>query len=115
MNYREYLHKICTEADMDDRNAVTTLVQFLLSEAVEKNDVANAADRKLQEVMTARDYKEWVSDTAREMIKKNLEILPDGDFKEFVATNLDIITDDSLSFNDQLDLIIAREESEGDK
>lgn len=110
MTYREYLHKICTETDMDDKEDVTRLIQFLLQEAVEANSLSHRLEDKLKEVMSAKDFEEFVEINATEMSKEWLHNLPDSEFKDFALRNFDIIIDESKTFSEKQAEIKDREE-----
>ena len=111
MTYREHLHKICTETDLDDKEEVTRLISYLLQEAVDNNTVQHKLEDKLMEVMSAKDFHEFTESVAKEMAKEWIRNLPDSDLKTFAEHNMDIIMDDSLGMDEAMAKIREREES----
>lgn len=111
MTYREHLHKICTETDLDDKEEVTRLISFLLQEAVEENSLNRRLEDKLMEIMNAKDFNDFVQSTSKEMSQEWVQNLPDSDFKEFAIKYADIIADDSLSMDEAIKAIKEREEN----
>lgn len=110
MTYREYLHKLCTETDMNDKDDVTRLVQFLLQEAVEYNEISIRHEEKIKEIMSAKDFEEYTDKLADEMTKEWINNLPDCSLKDFAIKNLDIIMDDSMTREEALSAIRERED-----
>lgn len=92
--YREYIHDICTDTDLNDKESVTETLQMLAKEAVDNHDLLMTQEAKLQEVMSYKDYTEWTSKVAREMFCKDINGMPDGEFKDFVLKHFDEIVGD---------------------
>lgn len=93
MNYREYLHSQCKNCNLDDKEDVTMLIQFLLKEATDYHDLSLMMENKLKELMSAKSYDEWSTEKAKEKFKKEIDALPDdSDFKQWALGNFDKIT-----------------------
>ena len=101
MTYREYIYKICTEADLDDKDEIIELLQFLASEATRSNDVSNRFDKKLQELMTAKDYATFVKDEARKLWEEGIERMPEGEFKDFCMARAEEVTGKAFKQEEQ--------------
>lgn len=112
MNYREYLHKICTKTDLDDKEDVTALISFLLQEAVVHNTLCKKLESKLMEIMNAKDFDDFVRSTSEEVEQEWINNLPDSDFKDFAIKYADIIADGSLSMDEALAAIRERQEND---
>lgn len=112
MTYREYIYKVITGTDLSDQEEVTELISWLANELLEKTSFLKKTDEKLMEVMSARAYKKWSIKCAKEMFNESIENLPEGEFKEFLKRNGDVITDDNLSFNERSEIINERESND---
>ena len=40
-------------------------------------------------MMSAKDYKRWAMQTAKELFKEEVRNMPDGEFKEFATENME--------------------------
>lgn len=89
MTFREELYNRITSADLGNKEEVTILVQSLASDLIRYHDVSMEQEDKLQEIMTAKDYYEWSKEMARKMFIRDMESMPDSDFKDFVFEHLD--------------------------
>ena len=90
MGFEEYLHKVCTETDMNDADQATMLVQVIATEALRYRSLAMKQEEKLKETMLAKDYIKWTEETAKELFKEEIDRM-DGDFKEFAKDHFDEI------------------------
>ena len=61
--------------------------------------------------MSAKDFEEFAKTIAKDMTKKWLENLPEGDFRNFAMANMDILMDEELSVEEAVEAINEREES----
>ena len=93
MNYREYLYFLCDSCNLDDKQAVTMLIQLLLKEATEYHDLTMEYEKELKKVMTAMDFEQWTTQKGKERFIRDIEALPDDDeYKKFVLENMEKIT-----------------------
>ncbi len=102
MTYKEHIYEVCKNTDLDNKDDVLETMQYLAKELMDFQDLCLEYDRKLQEVMTAKDYLEWSTEKAKEKFKRDIENMEDGEFKTFCEENFDIITDESLSTEEAL-------------
>ena len=102
MTYKEHIYEVCNNTDLDDKDDVIETMQYLAKELIELHDMAKAYEGKLKETMTAKDYLEFVTARAKERIKSDIENMEDGEFKTFCEENFDIITDESLSYEEAM-------------
>lgn len=100
MTYKEHIYEVCKNTDLDNKDDVIETMQYLAKELMGFQDLCLVYDRKLQEVMTAKDYLEWSTEKAKEKFKRDIENMEDGEFKTFCEEN--IITDESLSTEEAL-------------
>lgn len=112
MNYREFLHEACTDTDMDNKEDVTMLIQFLLREAVNNHDSGMEYEEKLKELMSAKEFEIFSKESAVRLLERDLNSMPDCEFKDFALKNFDILIDDSLSFTEAHEAIKERERHE---
>lgn len=92
MTYKEYIYKLCTSADMDDKEDITNVMQILASECLKEHRLCMKSDDKLKEVLTAKAYEQWAEKTAKEIFKEEIEEMEDCDFKSFVLEHMELIT-----------------------
>lgn len=102
MTYKEHIYEVCNNTDLEDKDDVIETMQYLAKELMDFQDLCLVYDRKLQEVMTAKDYLEWSTEKAKEKFKRDIENMEDGEFKTFCEENFDIITDESLSYEEAM-------------
>lgn len=89
--YKEFIHGICTSANLDDEDSVIFAMQQLAYEAIHYRDAYKACEKKMGEVMSYKDYKEWEAKAAKELFQKELEGMVESEFKDFIMDNLDLI------------------------
>ncbi len=89
--YRDYIYDLCSSVDMDDKADVTLTLQILAKDAVRSNEQCVIQDKKLQEIMSYADYKEWTTKQAREWIKEDIAEMADSEFKDFIIENMGAI------------------------
>ena len=89
MELKEYIYKLCTDTDMTDPEAATELAQTLSMNLLRLDSVCKKQEDKLQEVMSAKDYKRWAMQTAKELFREEVGNMPDGEFKEFATENME--------------------------
>lgn len=89
--FREYLHDILQNVDMDDKEEVTEAMQFLVRELIQYHDIAMAQDGKLQEIMNAKDYMSFCEETGKDIFKQQVDLMEDGEFKQFCIDHFDDI------------------------
>lgn len=92
MKYDEYLYNVCKDTNLKDEEDVTATMQFLAQELKNYHDFAMKQDEKLKEIMTAKDYAEWKTEVGKELFRRQVEDMEDGDFKNFCLENWDKIT-----------------------
>lgn len=93
MNYREYLYFICDSCNLDDKEDVTELIQFLLKEATDYHDLTMEYEEELKKRMTAKDYEQWATQKGKEKFIRDIESLPDdNEFKKFTIEHMEEIT-----------------------
>lgn len=89
--YRDYIYDLCSSVDMDDKADVTLALQILAKDAVRRNDLCIMQEKKLQEIMSYADYKEWTTKQAREWFKEDVAEMEESEFKDFVIQNMGAI------------------------
>lgn len=89
--YREYLYEMCNSTDLSNEEDATLLVQTLVGDCLRYHDVAVEQEKKLQEIMSFKDFTEWSSNVAKRMFKEEVNGMADGEFKDFVLENFDEI------------------------
>ena len=102
MTYKEHIYEVCKNTDLDNKDDVLETMQYHAKDLTDSQDLCLEYDRKLQEVMTAKDYLEWSTEKAKEKFKRDIENMEDGEFKTFCEENFDIITDESLSYEEAM-------------
>lgn len=100
MTYKEHIYQVCNATDLDDKDDVIETMQYLAKELIDFQDLCLVYDNKLQEAMTAKGYLEWSTEKAKEKFKKDIDDMEDSEFKTFCEKNFDILTDDSLSYEE---------------
>ena len=70
MTYREQIYKACDSTDLDNNDEVIGLIQFLAGEAVQNHEVLLALENKLKEVVSAKEFDEFIKKTAKEQTLK---------------------------------------------
>lgn len=91
--YREHIYKVCTKVDLNDKEDVTEALQYLADEATKNNDFLTCYDNKLQELMSASDYRTWSTNVARDMFKAQIDRMDEGEFKDFCKKRFEEITE----------------------
>ena len=100
MSYRELIFKTCVNTDLNNKEDVTSAMQYLTKEAVQNFELCGKMESKLKEIMTAKDFEEWSSETAREMFKAEVESMPEGEFKDFCKEHFGYVTSDTFSWSE---------------
>lgn len=93
MTYREKIFNICNNTDFKDENEAIGLAMFLADELTVRHDILIAHEKKLREVMSAKDWTEYCDKIAKELTIDWFNRLPDGDFKDFAMENGEAIID----------------------
>lgn len=93
LDYKEWLHDLCSSADLANEQEATKLVQTLASELMHYHHIAMSHEDKLQEIMSAKDYKTYTSKLAKELFRMTVQSMPESEFKDFTIKHLDEITD----------------------
>lgn len=93
MTYREEIYKKCTETDLDDKEAITMLVQELAHDAVMYSDIIKKYEKKLQDVLTYTEFEKFTTDVAQEIFKNDVAGMADSEFKDFIVEHMDEILD----------------------
>lgn len=88
MTFREELYNRITDTDFGDEEDVILLVQSLAGDILRYHDICMDYEKKLTEVMSAKDYYEWVTESAQKIFIQEMERMPDSDFKDFCLGNL---------------------------
>ena len=96
LNYQEYIYNICSETNLDDRDDVIDTIMSLGKECIRYHKMIMWYDDKLKEVMTAKDYDKWATEMGKKLFKEDIEMMDDGDFKEFCKEHYEEITDDDI-------------------
>ena len=94
MTYREYIYDMCKSADLTDEEQVTVVIQRLAKDCIMYHDMVMDYEQKIKELMTASDYEKWITDRAKEMFKKEVYAMEDGEFKGFCLENMSVILED---------------------
>lgn len=55
--------------------------------------VMNQFENKLIELMGPKAYSAWAVEVAKAAFRKEVEDMPEGDFKDFILENIDAITE----------------------
>ena len=85
---------MCTEADLSKEDEATFVVQRLAKDCVMYHEMVMDYETKIKELMTAKDYEKWVTDRAKDMFKKEVNGMEDGDFKDFCLENMSVILEE---------------------
>jgi len=85
--FREYIFEICDKTDLKDEEAVVGAMQTLAKEAITNHDIAMDYEAKLKEVMSAKDYDEFMTKCGKQMYRNWVNSLPDSPFKTFALEN----------------------------
>lgn len=102
MTYKEHIYEVCKNTDLDDKDDVIETMQYLAGELMQCQDLALNQENKLKELMTAKDFEEWSAEEAKKMFKRQIESMDDSEYKTFCLNNIDIITDDSLTYEEAM-------------
>lgn len=94
MTFREYLFENVTNVDYENREDVTRLIQWLCGDLIRYHDLSMKQELKLKEMMSAKDFENWNTETARELFINEWENAEDSEFKNFVLKNMDKILGD---------------------
>ena len=95
MTYKEYLYYLCSKTDMEDSDKATRLAQMLVTDCLKYNYISKRQDEKLKEILTAKQYDEFVKQVGRELFEIDLDNMPDCDFKDFCKENMGMIMDEA--------------------
>lgn len=90
--YREYIYKVCTKVDLDNKEEVIALLQYLADEAIMNNDFLLRYDKKIKEVLSASEYEKWSKEVAKSMFAASVDRMFAGDFKDFCIEHFEDIT-----------------------
>ncbi len=96
VNYQEYIYNFCSNTVLDDKEDVIDTINYLGRECIRYNKLTMWYDDKLKEVMTAKDYEKWTTETGKKLFKEDIEMMEDGDFKEFCKEHYDEVTEDEI-------------------
>lgn len=89
--FREYLFANVSSVDLNNKEDVTMLIQWLCGDLIQYHDMVMAYEDKMKGSMTAREYSEWSTEQAKKMFRDTWENAEDSDFKAFVLENMDKI------------------------
>lgn len=92
LTYREYLYELCTGTDFSNKDEAMRTAQLLAKEAMMQHDAAKAYEAKVKELMTARDYGEWVAKKSEELFGAQVKAMEESDFKRMILDNFEEIT-----------------------
>lgn len=93
MTFREELFDQLKDLDFDDRDAVIETMQIMARELLRNHDICMIYEEKLQELMSAKEFREWSTKVAKELFQKDIDEMPDGEFKQFCIDHFDEITE----------------------
>ena len=102
MTYKEHIYKVCENTAWDDREDAIETCQYLVRDLIRFNTSNCRMDDKLKELMSAKDYQEWVAEEAKKLFKEEIDMMEDSDFKTFCEENFDIVTDETLSMDEAI-------------
>lgn len=102
MTYKEHIYHVCNATDLEDKDDVIETMQYLAGELMQYQDLSLAYESKLKELMTAKDFEKWSAEEAKKMFKRKIESMEDSEYKTFCLNNIDIITDDSLTYEEAI-------------
>lgn len=94
MTFRNYIYNLCKNTDLDNKEDVIKTMKFLALRVIQLNDVATTYENKLQEVLSYKEFNELTTTQAKVLFKSEIDSLDDGEFKDFIIDNFDIIIND---------------------
>lgn len=92
-SYREYVYALCEGTDFNDPEDATRTVQLLAKELIRHSDACLEYEKKLEEIMTAKEWREFISATSRKLFKQEIDGMADSEFKDFIIERFDEITE----------------------
>lgn len=92
MDYVEHLMTAVEQCDIDNTEDLEQLLHFLVREAITYQYLATETDEKLKEYITVAEYEDWSEEVTEELIRKNIALSPDEDFREFCEKMLEDIS-----------------------
>lgn len=75
ITYKEYVFNILDNTDYTDRGQAAETAMTLADAAITKHRIIGKYDEKVRELMTEKDYSEWVKKTAEEMYIEDIEAM----------------------------------------
>ena len=97
MTYREHIYMVCKNTDLTDEKDVTETISYLAEELMQFNDLARSYEKKVKELMSAKDWEEWSIAEAKKLFRKKIERCEDEEFKSFVLEHFDEITEENYA------------------
>ncbi len=92
--YREHIFEICSNVNKEDPEELLELCMYLAGEATNNFDFLVSTDKKLQEVISAAEYKQFSTEIAKKLFHESISRMEDGEFKQFVLEHEQEITKD---------------------
>lgn len=92
MSYKEYIYTICNEADLTKPEDAEMLAKVLARDLLRHFETVQILEKKLEEIMTAKEYHEFIKETSKEIFQNELNRMENSEFKEYVIEHMDEIT-----------------------
>ncbi len=100
MDYKEYLYKICTDIDYDNREDIDASLKILAREAMRYHTSAMRLEEKLKDLMTFREFTQFTKDLATDLFRQDIASFDDGGLKDFAINAFEEITGQKYEVED---------------
>lgn len=94
MKYEEKIYNWCKDVDWSKEEDAIEMGQILAKEAIIQNLASKLLDDCLKENLTAKEYIKMSKDIAKKMMDKELDMMPDSEFKRFIVENRELVEGD---------------------
>lgn len=92
--FRKYLFTILKDVDIDDKEEMLVTLQWLAKELIQYYYVISQYENKLKELMITKEFEEFSLNISKELFQQQVDMLDDGEFKNFCQQNIEKIIEE---------------------
>ena len=96
ISFREHLFNTLNEVNLDDKEETVLTMQWLAKELIQYHFISLEYEKKLMELMTAKDFEEFSEVIGKELFKQELDMMQNEEFKQFCMDNFEKIVEDTI-------------------
>ena len=96
ISFREHLFNTLNEVNLDDKEETVLTMQWLAKELIQYHFISIEYEKKLMELMTAKDFEEFSEVIGKELFKQELDMMQNEEFKQFCMDNFEKIVEDTI-------------------